>query len=578
MKTLVVENNLMEQCLLAKVLTEQGHEVVSFENAEQAVLAYQKQLYPLLIANATLPGMSGLQFCKWVRAQADGDKIFIILVTSPNQPADPSQVSNAGANDFISKPLEPGGLKARLVVAEMQMKGFFERKEVERLLEESQDSFDRLVKTAREGIWWLNADSRTEFVNQRMAELLGFAVNELEGRAVGDFIPEHFRKRAAGLLEEQKRAELRSELPLRRKDGTECLVLLSGAPMLTPTGDYRGALWMVTDVSPQRQLEGQLVQMKEQSGRQLEEMDARLRSAEDQVGKSVGRAAQLTEILQGAQREVETRTAQHNQRLVEMEQRLQAGSADRKRDAESALKARQEWEQQKRELDQSLRTGQQNLQAESARNLKLEETVKRLRDEGEQQARNHSEEVSELRQQLRQAEELRGRLSESLHRAEAAAEARAKDLSGEVAQAVESREREKTDRQRLEVELRQSREDQAARLRQHTSELLELNQHVMAIMAERQQTEQELIRLREETSRRAAERMNDLLKAADDLKAVLADRRALQCEVERLAAELHLASGEPGELPPETSQLGGVLDVPVTSENPSKPALAAVGV
>ncbi|PYM11733.1 MAG: response regulator, partial [Verrucomicrobia bacterium] len=43
MKTLIVEDDMMSQCVLAKVLTERGHEVVSYENAEQAILAYQKQ-------------------------------------------------------------------------------------------------------------------------------------------------------------------------------------------------------------------------------------------------------------------------------------------------------------------------------------------------------------------------------------------------------------------------------------------------------------------------------------------------------------------------------------------------------
>src|SRR5947207_571319 len=48
MKTLIVEDDMMSQCLLAKVLAERGHEVVSYDNAELAVLAYQKEFYPLL--------------------------------------------------------------------------------------------------------------------------------------------------------------------------------------------------------------------------------------------------------------------------------------------------------------------------------------------------------------------------------------------------------------------------------------------------------------------------------------------------------------------------------------------------
>ena len=46
MKTLIVEDDLMSQCLLALVLSEPGHEVVTYENAEQAILAYKSNFSP----------------------------------------------------------------------------------------------------------------------------------------------------------------------------------------------------------------------------------------------------------------------------------------------------------------------------------------------------------------------------------------------------------------------------------------------------------------------------------------------------------------------------------------------------
>src|SRR2546430_17642937 len=88
MKTLIVEGDMKSQCLLAKVLAERGHEVVSYDNAEQAILAYQKEFYPLLFADVCLPGMDGLHFCKWVRAQPNGGRVFIMLATSPGRPSD----------------------------------------------------------------------------------------------------------------------------------------------------------------------------------------------------------------------------------------------------------------------------------------------------------------------------------------------------------------------------------------------------------------------------------------------------------------------------------------------------------
>ena len=48
----------------------------------------------------------------------------------------------------------------------------------------------RLVGTAEEGIWLLDAEDRTTFVNRRMAAMLGFTEDEMAGRPLLDFVPE----------------------------------------------------------------------------------------------------------------------------------------------------------------------------------------------------------------------------------------------------------------------------------------------------------------------------------------------------------------------------------------------------
>ena len=146
MKTLIVEDDLMTQCVLAKVLAERGHEVTSFENAEQAILAYQKQFYPLLFVDAGLPGMGGLQFCKWVRSQPKGDRIFIMVATVAGQPADLGEILAVGANDFLPKPFDVTTLSVRLNIAENQMKSFFDQKELEEGLRQSLDYFRSELK------------------------------------------------------------------------------------------------------------------------------------------------------------------------------------------------------------------------------------------------------------------------------------------------------------------------------------------------------------------------------------------------------------------------------------------------
>jgi DNA-binding response OmpR family regulator len=121
----------MSQCVLAKLLNERGHETVCFENAEQAILAYQKEFYPLVFVDVDLPGMDGLQFCRWLRSQPEGGKTYIMLAYTVGNPDEVHGVLGAGASDFLTRPFEVGGLKLRLDVAEKQMTAFFRETELE---------------------------------------------------------------------------------------------------------------------------------------------------------------------------------------------------------------------------------------------------------------------------------------------------------------------------------------------------------------------------------------------------------------------------------------------------------------
>ncbi|HXG91468.1 MAG TPA: response regulator [Blastocatellia bacterium] len=78
------------------------------------------------------------------------------------------------------------------------------RERVKQSLRESERKYRRIVDTANEGIWMINKDSRTSFVNKKMAEMLGYEVEEMMGRSVFDFTDEEGRAIAEQNLERRK--------------------------------------------------------------------------------------------------------------------------------------------------------------------------------------------------------------------------------------------------------------------------------------------------------------------------------------------------------------------------------------
>ncbi|HVV50779.1 MAG TPA: PAS domain S-box protein [Polyangia bacterium] len=113
-----------------------------------------------------------------------------------------------------------------------------------------------VLETTVEGIWLIDADARTTYVNRRLAALLGYAADEMLGRPVFDFLDrdrwpiaqQNLARRAHGVEERQ-------ELQLLCKDGTRVWVLGSANPVFDRDGNYAGALALVADLSPQKERE-----------------------------------------------------------------------------------------------------------------------------------------------------------------------------------------------------------------------------------------------------------------------------------------------------------------------------------
>jgi PAS domain S-box-containing protein len=115
---------------------------------------------------------------------------------------------------------------------------------------------DLVLDVAPEGIWLIDADARTTFVNRRAAELLGYSEDEMIGKHVFAFLDKD-RWPTAGLNLKRREfgIEERLEFELRRKDGTHVWAIGSATPIFDRDGTYQGALAVFGDLTPQKQRE-----------------------------------------------------------------------------------------------------------------------------------------------------------------------------------------------------------------------------------------------------------------------------------------------------------------------------------
>ena len=136
-----------------------------------------------------------------------------------------------------------------------------ERERAVRAARLSESRYRRIVSNIRDGVWSVDADYLTDYVNEQLARMLGYEVKEMLGRPLFDFMTEKARRSVGVHIERRRRgASERFEFSLRRKDGTEIRTIVSAAPQLDEAGNFCGALSVVSDLTEQRELELKLQQ------------------------------------------------------------------------------------------------------------------------------------------------------------------------------------------------------------------------------------------------------------------------------------------------------------------------------
>jgi len=111
---LVVEDEPGIQELIRFNLSQSGHNVISALNAEQALGVLRDTLPDLVLLDWMLPGMSGIDLARKLRADSRGKAIPIIMLTARGEERDKIAGLETGADDYITKPFSPRELLARI--------------------------------------------------------------------------------------------------------------------------------------------------------------------------------------------------------------------------------------------------------------------------------------------------------------------------------------------------------------------------------------------------------------------------------------------------------------------------------
>ncbi|WP_305041354.1 diguanylate cyclase [Geoalkalibacter sp.] len=114
---LIVEDNPPLCRLLQETLGEAGHASVCVGSGPQALAQLEGEYFPIVVTDLAIPGMDGLDLCRTIRARFQNHYIYIIVLTARDSQEDLLEGLEAGADEYLVKPVGAAELRARLKIA-----------------------------------------------------------------------------------------------------------------------------------------------------------------------------------------------------------------------------------------------------------------------------------------------------------------------------------------------------------------------------------------------------------------------------------------------------------------------------
>jgi PAS domain S-box-containing protein len=250
---LLVDDRAENLLALEAVLQPLGQNLVKATSGQEALKRLLQEDFAVILLDVQMPGLDGFGTAELIKQRQKTRDIPIIFLTAISKEwHEVFRGYAVGAVDYVLKPFNPSVLRSKVAV-------FLELHEKNKALEESEQRYRRIIETTLEGVWTIDAESKTTFVNQKMAEMLGYTVEEIMGASLFEFLDEEGKAIAERNAERRRRGIAEEhDFKFRRNDGTDLWARLSSNPLFDETGDYLGALAMVTDITERKRMEQDL--------------------------------------------------------------------------------------------------------------------------------------------------------------------------------------------------------------------------------------------------------------------------------------------------------------------------------
>jgi sigma-B regulation protein RsbU (phosphoserine phosphatase) len=156
-KILLADDDPAARAIPAKFLRKWGYEVIEATDGQQALEILSRDPIGLVISDWVMPNLTGIELCRKIRAANSGHYTYLILCTSKGEMADLVEGMEAGADDFLVKPISQDEIRVRVRAGERVLnleRGLAERnRELREINAQLHSAYEQMKQDLKAASW-----------------------------------------------------------------------------------------------------------------------------------------------------------------------------------------------------------------------------------------------------------------------------------------------------------------------------------------------------------------------------------------------------------------------------------------
>lgn len=177
---LVVDDDIVIRQMLLNLLSEQAYQAIEAQDGAAALAAFQRQMPDLVLMDAAMPIMDGFTACAELKKQKIGADVPVIMITALDDETSVDKAFDAGATEYITKPINWAVLRHRIKVV-------IQARQASMALQHSEARFRGIFEQSAMGIALVDMTGQLMHANPAIQTMLGYDETALQQKPFSKF-------------------------------------------------------------------------------------------------------------------------------------------------------------------------------------------------------------------------------------------------------------------------------------------------------------------------------------------------------------------------------------------------------